>query len=421
MELRESSLTVKMVKTNIIIFAVGQLVSLIGSSIYTFAISMYILDVTGSSMSFGISFALGILPKIIFAPLSGAIVDRIDKKKIIVGSDLLSGIVLLFLLFNVSSRASVTYIYIVTMVLSIFNTFFSSAMVSSIPYIVEEDDFTKMNSISENIYSLSTIIGTLLGGTLYLLFNIEVLIFINAISFIISAISEIYLSYKNVNSNKEITNILISVKDGMIYVFSQKWLLLIMIFVLLFNSFMVIVINIGLPFVLKNTLNCSSGVLAKVNVLFPLGAVVFSYLCATSRIKVKEFTAIYRLAFIMGILMSCIGIISNYNIINIELELSLCVIGMVNFVLGGIETIINVTVMVKIQTEVEADYLGRVQGILNMFVLGFVPLSSILAGVLFDFIFPPSVMMYCGIILCVVMLGTTIIIRNIRSIQRYED
>jgi MFS family permease len=71
----------KAVRKNIILLLLGQSVSLFGTSIYTFAISLYILSTTGSGFNFSLSLALGTLPGVLFSPISGVIADRFDRKK----------------------------------------------------------------------------------------------------------------------------------------------------------------------------------------------------------------------------------------------------------------------------------------------------------------------------------------------------
>ncbi|WP_249594336.1 MFS transporter [Peribacillus frigoritolerans] len=74
----------RMVKKNIFMLILCQVVSIFGSSIYSFAMGLYILSTTGSGLYFSITIALGTIPKIIFGPISGVVADRVDRKKMIV-------------------------------------------------------------------------------------------------------------------------------------------------------------------------------------------------------------------------------------------------------------------------------------------------------------------------------------------------
>lgn len=68
---------------NIILFLTGQFITQFGNQIFAFSISYYILKVTKSGLSFGISLALNSLPNLLLSPLSGFICDKFSKKKLL--------------------------------------------------------------------------------------------------------------------------------------------------------------------------------------------------------------------------------------------------------------------------------------------------------------------------------------------------
>ena len=67
---------------NMILYFTGSFLSNVGSGIYSFAIGLYILKITGSALNFALSMALGIVPRIILSPVAGTIADKFDRKKL---------------------------------------------------------------------------------------------------------------------------------------------------------------------------------------------------------------------------------------------------------------------------------------------------------------------------------------------------
>ena len=72
-----------MIHKNFIIMVIGQIISLLGSSIQRFSMSLYLLEFTGSTASFAKILAVSTLPYILFAPVAGRLSDHVNRKKII--------------------------------------------------------------------------------------------------------------------------------------------------------------------------------------------------------------------------------------------------------------------------------------------------------------------------------------------------
>jgi len=76
--------------SNLLLFSLGKFVSIFGTSIYTFAIGLYVLKVTGSGLSFATTLFFGLVPIILFNSIAGVMADRFDKKKVVIFMDLLN-------------------------------------------------------------------------------------------------------------------------------------------------------------------------------------------------------------------------------------------------------------------------------------------------------------------------------------------
>ena len=136
------------------------------------------------------------VPRIIFGTVSGIIADRYDRQKILIGSDCLSGTILLVSFFALlRSSSNLWLVYILTFVLNAINTVFDTAMNSSLENLFGDDGLDFMCSINEGISSTISLLAPTIGAVIYALTSFQTFILINGISFFLSAFSEIFLRY----------------------------------------------------------------------------------------------------------------------------------------------------------------------------------------------------------------------------------
>jgi len=190
---------------NFWLYAAGRFVSLIGSGVQYLALSLYILDITGSGTMMGTFLVVSMLPRVIFAPFAGVVGDRFNRKKIMVYLDFARG-VLIFLLAFIAYKGmlSLVVIYISQLLISTLDIFFDPATGAMVPDIVPKEKLTRANSILGSINSFSYIIGPAVGGILYPL-GIGIVFILNASSFIASGISEMFIEYKQTTEKKKMT------------------------------------------------------------------------------------------------------------------------------------------------------------------------------------------------------------------------
>ena len=139
-------------KGNLLLFLSGKSISLFGSAIYTFAIGLYLLKTTGSGLTFATNIVLYTVPMVIINPLAGVIADRINKKIMVVGSDLLNGVFLIGV-YLMAGRIglSVPLVYISTFVMTVLTAFFDIGIESAKPNLVSERKLVDINSLARVI------------------------------------------------------------------------------------------------------------------------------------------------------------------------------------------------------------------------------------------------------------------------------
>lgn len=183
-------------KSNLLLFSASRIISELGSAIFKFALSLYILDISGSSIIFSMIMGFAYLPGILVNTFAGIYIDKHDKKKILILFDFLSGLLtILFFILFLSMPESVTLITVFQIIISATVAMFTLSLTSSIPNLSNEKNIPQFNSISMGITAIVNIGGPILGACLYKAVGINVIVIFDAISFFISMILELFLRY----------------------------------------------------------------------------------------------------------------------------------------------------------------------------------------------------------------------------------
>lgn len=119
---------------------IGQLVSQFGVNIHYVTLMWWLIDTTGSTIALGTIMSIAALPAVIFGPVAGVFVDRMNRKAIIVGMDVIRGIVIGTLgLLEVAGMLKLYQLYIATGIVALCDCVFDPAILATIPNLVERE------------------------------------------------------------------------------------------------------------------------------------------------------------------------------------------------------------------------------------------------------------------------------------------
>ncbi|MCR1954669.1 MFS transporter [Clostridioides mangenotii] len=396
---------------NFIIIVIGQVISIFGNAIQRFSMALYLLEFTGSTAVFANILAISTIPYIIFAPIAGRLSDNMNRKKIMVYLDLLCSVIIggyAFILLN--GRDHELIVATVMFILSICATLYGPAVVSSIPQIVDEDKLTTANGIINQVGSVVNFLGPILAGILYGLLGIKLIVVINAISFLISAIMELFLDIPDVvkreqvksNDKEKLLSIgfvrksFVDMKNSFVYLKNEKKIVLgIIASYALCNIFSVPILSIVTPYFINILLGLPSHVYGIVEGICVLGMILggawISIKPNMFSMKKVHYTYFPMIAGVM--LMSTLGFLklNNYALAGIFAFSGMVI--MLSLALS------NVLTLTFIQKEVPADMLGRVSAFSTAVATISVAPGQILYGQVIDMGMPIGV-----------ILGTTAII-----------
>ncbi len=375
---------------NLYLFTSGKAVSILGSSIYTFAIGLYVLKITGSALNYATTLMLSIIPLVIMSPIAGVIADRIPKKWLVVGMDLLSGILFTVLYFYaLTMTLDLAIIYISTVLLNIFTTFFGIGMEAAKPSLVTSERLIKLNSLSKLIDSSASILGPIIGGMVFALVDIHLFILFNAVSFIFSAVTEWFIDYelneekveiKEVEevrkSTKEFSK---DLKEGWDF-FSRNRSILELFFVFVSLNFLLgFSVNVPAPYIINQLLKMPSASFGFINSMFPVGLILGTLTVEKVMGKIEFRKLLISMNAFIALLAGLIGLPIVLNMRNSD---NLIFYATINILMGIAIAYVDVPIMTILQNEIPKKLLGRVLSLIMSLVKVILPLAIITSGLL---------------------------------------
>ncbi|MGM0847035.1 MAG: MFS transporter [Bacillota bacterium] len=164
------------------LFGLG--ISTLGDFIYLVAINILVLQMTGSAAAVAGLWMIGPAASLLTKFWSGSFVDRMNKRKLMIGTDIARALLVAVIPFS----ESVLSIYIVLFFLSLSKAFFEPSSIAYITGLVPENDRKQFNSFRSLITSSAFLIGPAISGILILAASVNMSIWINSVSFLLSAV-----------------------------------------------------------------------------------------------------------------------------------------------------------------------------------------------------------------------------------------
>jgi predicted MFS family arabinose efflux permease len=165
----------------------GQIVSQLGDWFNAIALYSLLYELTGSATSVAVLMVLQFLPAAIITPFSGVIIDRFDRRKIMITADIVRGVVILGLLL-VRTQGTVWIAYVVIAIAVAATGFFEPAKSSTLPSIVAREDLVTANALSTGTWSVMLALGASIGGLVSAAFGRNTTFAQNSVSFFLSPV-----------------------------------------------------------------------------------------------------------------------------------------------------------------------------------------------------------------------------------------
>ena len=165
---------------------IGQAISQLGDWFNAVAVYALLLDLTGSATAVAWMMIVQFLPVAIFGPMAGVLVDRVDRRRLMIVTDLLRGGLVLTLLF-IRRPDQVWIAYVVMTVAVGAQAFFEPARTATIPNVTTPEELLPANALSSATWAAMLALGASIGGLVTALAGRNVAFVVNALSFLASA------------------------------------------------------------------------------------------------------------------------------------------------------------------------------------------------------------------------------------------
>ena len=353
-------------------FWTGQTISNLGTSFTLFALPLLVYKLTGSPLNLAITTAASMLPYLLFGLVIGAWVDRVDRKRLMIMTDVTRALVIASIPVADSLHIlTVWWIYAVGFISSTLGIFFTSGEFAAIPSLVDQDDLVTGNGRIQASYSAASVIGPFVAGALVAKLPISSFMSIDATSFLISAITLglVGTSFNAVETESgEKKSIRRDVVEGLRYVLSHPVLRNISAMMALVN-FVGTTVGAQLVLFAKVRLNATDTQVAWLFSAESIGVVVLSLAAGPLRKRWRFSSVALGALMLNGLLTIALAFTQFY-----WAALALVAIN------SGLGILFNINTGSLRQAIVPNEMLGRVISIAGVLAWSAIPLGSFLGG-----------------------------------------
>jgi len=361
---------------------IGQLVSVLGSTLTGFAMGIWVFLETGSVTTFALIIVSASVPGILVAPLAGSVVDRFDRRLVMLGADLSAGIAtsIAAALF-VTDSLEIWHLYPVAAMGAIAGAFQEPAYSAAVPLLVPKRHLGRANGLVQAGPSVGLVLAPILAAALIATAGLGVVLIIDIGTFLFAVTTLLFVRIPRPNAIEEddlTTSLLSSFSFGWAYLRARPGLLGLLGVYAVSNFMLSVVGLLYLPLILAFSTETAYGVVMSVGgVGMLVGSLVMSAWGGPDR----------RIAGIMGMMgVAGIGVALSGLW---ESVILIAVFSSVDMFLGPI---INGTSQTLWQTKIAPAVQGRVFAVRRMVAFVISPISMLLAGPLADGVFEPAMM-----------------------------
>jgi len=356
--------------TTFMLFFVGNITSLIGFGFNLIAISWMVLEESGSEYLLGKVMASATAPGLVLAIFAGVIIDKVNRKWLLVFLDIFRMIVIMvFLYFILRHKFEISLLYPVALFMGLGNSLFWPTAQAFVQELVSDRDYFNANKLLSASYQVGSILGAGIGGVIVHTYSPIIALWINVGTYFFSAIFISLAPFKRKKLNTEDKSLYDSITKGFSYLKGRFDILIlglttILSDVAIWGSLSVLTITISKEIFQKGSLGY--GIM---DGFYGIGALLSTVSVGIILLKFEKASYLiicYTLAGIMCLISPIMG--------NIYLA------GLAYFVMGLHNNSARIIVRTIFMENIPNHIMGRVQTLFGVYTRAMVILSSLYAG-----------------------------------------
>ncbi|GAC1370252.1 MAG: MFS transporter [Ktedonobacteraceae bacterium] len=368
----------------------GQTISTLGDSVSNIAAPLLILDLTHSPAQAGLAAALGKLPFLLVSLPAGALVDRWNRKQVMILCDLGRALNLVFFLLALfTGHLTIIQIYINLFIEGIFSVFFNIAQVASLPLVVGKKQLSASYSVDLTLANSAMLAGPPLGGLLYA-FNNAVPFLADTISYLVSTFS-LLLVKTSFQRERELTlakrSLRREIVAGVLYLWRQP----LFRFMAFFGGGLnfVLATNTLIVIVLAQQQKASPVTIGLIFTIGSIGGILGALLGAQVQKRLHFGWSIIGFFWLLVLLWPLYALAPNPLIL-----------GMVTGGIFIVDPVLSVVYMSYRMTLTPDEFQGRLNSTHRLIAFSFGPLGVALAGVLLQYVGTTlTILVFAGVLL----------------------
>lgn len=387
----------------------GQIVSYLGDGFHSVALGLWVLQTTGSATAMATIMSVRVAATILLGPFAGTVADRVDRRKLIIAMDLARFALVGAIAWLVATPGtSLLPIVILTGLAAVCANFANPAFTSSLVNIVGKENVAQATSMLQLGWTLSSVLGPVLGGSVVMLIGGGAALTVDAVSFLAAALSVVlagrFPSPRRADGNGR--SFLSDMKEGFGYIKSQPLIRTVVSLAPPVNFFMSAFMLL-LPVIAVRVWSVSSIQFGTLEALFPLGYAAGAGLvmALSKKLRRRGWILIGALT-LTALFMTAASLMPSASAALVFL-----------FLMGFGGSLPDILFQATVQAEVPEELQGRVIGIIMSLCSVAMPLATLTAGVLADRFSPTLLAAGAGVLLLVVALG---LVGTSRTLRQYN-
>jgi MFS family permease len=368
----------------------GQLVSALGSGLTSFAVAVVVYQRTGSAAQFGLLMFAWMFPALLLSPVAGTLVDRWDRRRVLVAAD--TGAALMTLAtaaLVLAGHFEVWYLFATSALGSAIASFQEPALTAAVSAIVPRDQYGRALGLLQLMQPVGMVVAPLLAGALVVTIGLGGIMVIDAATYLAGIAGALAVSIPSppravaaAEGGRAWLAAARRFKDeaavGWRFVRERPGLRGLLMFVAVVNFWAGFISPLLAPMVLSTG---SPAQLATVQASFGAGAIAGGVILGAWGGPRRRIAGLLGAMVVLGLALSALG-------------LSRSVAGMAGafFVVSFASPMLSITSSAIWMSKTPQEVMGRVAAVRRVFMLSLIPLASLVAGPLADRVFSPAMM-----------------------------
>jgi DHA3 family macrolide efflux protein-like MFS transporter len=360
----------------------GQAFSLFGSQLVQFALVWWLTQKSGSGTILAVATLVGMLPQIVLGPFAGALVDRWNRRIIMIVAD---GSIALFTLLLAwlfaTGRAQIWHVYVIMALRALGTAFHFPAMTASTPLMVPEEHLTRISGMNQTLQGLMALVAPPVGALLISVIPTQGVLFVDIGTAMIAILPLLFLSIpqperKAIASHEKKPSLFQDVREGIAYVRGWPGLVAILFMAVLLN-FLLTPTGSLMPLLVTKHFGKGALEFGLTDSAWGLGVIAGGILLGVwGGFKRKIITALIGITGLGAGVMIVASAPAN------GFFLALVAMG----IIGVMNSMANGPLGALLQSIVRSDMQGRVNSLVNSAATAMTPIGLLIAGPVSDLI-----------------------------------